>query len=67
MPPVRNQADLHRHWRALMGELGFAQSRLYLQFFTLDGRCTPLILDITERKQADYQFVITISNDTCLG
>jgi hypothetical protein len=48
MPPVRSQADLHRHWRALMGELGFAQSRLYLQFFTIDGRCTPLILDITD-------------------
>jgi hypothetical protein len=48
MPPVRSQADLHRHWRGLMGELGFAQSRLYLQFFTIDGRCTPVILDITE-------------------
>lgn len=48
MPPVRSQADLHRHWRALMGELGFGQSRLYLQFFTVDGSCTPVILDITE-------------------
>lgn len=48
MPPVSSQADLHRHWRALMGQLGFAQSRLYLQFFTIDGRCTPLILDITD-------------------
>jgi len=48
MPLVLSQADLHRHWRALMGELGFAQSRLYLQFFTVEGRCTPVILDITE-------------------
>lgn len=48
MPPVRSQADLHRHWRALMGELGFAQSRLYLQLFTLEGSCTPVILDITD-------------------
>ena len=48
MPPVRRQADLHRHWRGLMGQLGFAQSRLYLQLFTVDGRCTPLILDITD-------------------
>ncbi len=48
MPPVCSQADLHRHWRALMGELGFAQSRLYLQFFTIDGWCTPLVLDVTD-------------------
>ena len=48
MPPVRSQADLHRHWRALMGALGFAQSRLYIQLFTEDGRCTPVILDITD-------------------
>lgn len=48
MPPVHSQADLHRHWRALMGRLGFAQTRLYLQFFTIEGRCTPLVLDITE-------------------
>ena len=33
MPLVRNQADLHRHWRALMGRLGFSQPRLYLQLF----------------------------------
>lgn len=31
-----------------MGELGFGQSRLYLQFFAIDGNCTPAILDITE-------------------
>ncbi len=24
MPPVRSQDDLDRHWRALMGKLGFA-------------------------------------------
>lgn len=48
MPPVCSQADLHRHWRTLMGELGFAQSRLYLQFFTIDGWCTPLVLDVTD-------------------
>lgn len=48
MPPVLSQADLHRHWRTLMGELGFARARLYLQLFTVDGRCTPVILDITE-------------------
>lgn len=48
MPPVRNQTDLHRHWRALMGRLGFSQPRLYLQLFTADGVCTPVVLDIVE-------------------
>lgn len=48
VPPVHTQADLHRHWRALMGELGFGQPRLYLQFFAIDGTCTPVVLDITE-------------------
>ena len=48
MPLVRNQADLHRHWRALMGQLGFSQPRLYLQLFTADGACTPVVLDIVD-------------------
>lgn len=48
MPPVHSQADLHRHWRALMGELGFAQTRLYIQLFTIDGTCAPVVLDITD-------------------
>ena len=48
MPHVRNQADLHRHWRALMGQLGFSQPRLYLQLFTADGVCTPVVLDIVD-------------------
>lgn len=42
------QADLHRHWRALMGELGFSRSRLYVQIFYGDGRCTPVLLDVAD-------------------
>jgi hypothetical protein len=48
MPPVRSQADLHRHWRALMGQLGFGERRIFLQLFLIDGTCTPVVLDITE-------------------
>lgn len=38
MPAIRTQADLHATWRALMGELGFTQRRLWLLFLSGDGR-----------------------------
>ncbi|MEU4418956.1 hypothetical protein AB0F74_37855, partial [Nocardia salmonicida] len=46
MPPVHTQADLHQHWRALIGELGFGETSLWLLFFESDGRCTPLIQQV---------------------
>lgn len=48
MPAVRTQADLYQHWRALMGELGFSEPILWFQFFDADGRCLPLIQQISE-------------------
>ncbi|PVG81781.1 hypothetical protein DDE18_17605 [Nocardioides gansuensis] len=48
MPAVRTQADLHRHWRAMMGELGFGQRQLWFQFFDADGRCTPVVQQVTD-------------------
>jgi hypothetical protein len=48
MPPVRTQADLHRHWRALMGELGFTRPRLYLLFVPPDGRVEGLLMEIDD-------------------
>jgi hypothetical protein len=48
MPRVLTQTDLHRHWRALMGELGFGYSRLYLQFIGIDGRAEPFVPEIAE-------------------
>jgi hypothetical protein len=48
MPPVHTQADLHRHWRALMGPLGFGSSRLFVVFVSLEGRVHPRIMDIEE-------------------
>lgn len=47
-PPLRTQADLHRHWRALMGELGFSGRRLWVLFLDLDDRPTPLLLQIDD-------------------
>ena len=48
MPPIRNQQDLHEHWRALMGPLGFAQATLWLQFVTIDDRVDGLITRIDD-------------------
>jgi hypothetical protein len=48
MPPVHTQTDLHRHWRALMGELGFAHARLYVLFVPPDGRVEGLLMEIDE-------------------
>lgn len=43
MPPVRTQQHLWRHWRELMGELGFSERLLWLAFFEADGRATPVL------------------------
>lgn len=48
MPPVHSQADLHRLWRALMGELGFSTNQLWMVVLDADGRCTPVIQHIVE-------------------
>jgi hypothetical protein len=48
MPPVRTQADLHQHWRALMGQLGFSEPLLWFQFFDEDGRCTPVLQSVSD-------------------
>jgi hypothetical protein len=48
MPPILNQADLHRHWRALMGPLGFSRPALWLQFLSVDGRGNGMITKIEE-------------------
>ena len=48
MPPVRSQADLWRHWRALMGPLGFSERLLWMQFFGPNGRMTPVLSQITD-------------------
>jgi hypothetical protein len=44
MPPIRTQADLHRHWRALMGALGFGKRTLWVQMIGPDDRGLPALL-----------------------
>ena len=48
MPPIRTQEELHRHWRALMGPLGFAHRQLWLAVIDADRRPTPVVLQIDE-------------------
>jgi hypothetical protein len=48
MPPIHSQADLHRLWRALMGELGFAARQLWLVMLDAHNRCTPVIQKVEE-------------------
>ncbi|HET7682292.1 MAG TPA: hypothetical protein VFK34_01335 [Marmoricola sp.] len=38
MPPVTDQASLHRTWRALMGKLGFASRQIWILFLEPDGQ-----------------------------
>ena len=48
MPPIRSQDDLHRHWRALMGPLGFSGRQLWLNVLGADRRPTPVLLQVDE-------------------
>jgi hypothetical protein len=55
MVPVRTQTDLHRLWRALMGELGFGGRSLWLSLLEPDGQPTPVLLQIEELPEAPSQ------------
>jgi len=48
MPPIRSQADLWRHWRALMGPLGFSERLLWFLSMDAGGRVTPVLQQITD-------------------
>lgn len=48
MPPIRNQEDLCRHWRELMGPLGFCQSRLWIGLIQPDDRMRAQVIQIEE-------------------
>ena len=48
MPAIGTQEELDRHWRALMGRLGFSQRYLWVQLIDADHRPTPLLLQIEE-------------------
>lgn len=48
MPAIRNQTDLDRHWRALMGPLGFSRSALWLTFVGADDRARPMVTKVED-------------------
>ena len=48
MSPIRSEIDLHQHWRALMGPLGFSQPALWVQFLSIDDRADGMITHIEE-------------------
>ncbi|CAN5177499.1 hypothetical protein BH09ACT10_BH09ACT10_19140 [soil metagenome] len=43
MPLIKTQDDLCQAWRALMGELGFAQRQMWLMFIEPDGTMMPAL------------------------
>ena len=54
MPAIRTPADLHQTWRALMGELGFSDRRLWLLFLDPDGRLLGPLLSIEDLPDGPY-------------
>jgi hypothetical protein len=41
MPPILTPHDMYRHWRALMGQLGFSRQLLWFGLVDGDGRMAP--------------------------
>lgn len=58
MPAVRTQADLHRAWRALMGDLGFPDRRLWLLFLDHEGRPGGPLLTIDNLPDGPYDLPV---------
>jgi hypothetical protein len=48
MPAIRTQHHLYRHWRALMGELGFSERLLWCAFIDAGGFMTPVLSQIAD-------------------
>jgi hypothetical protein len=71
MPAVSTQADLHRTWCALMGELGFADRRLWLLFLTRDGRPAGPLLSIDNLADGPWELpvedLVTICREILRG
>jgi hypothetical protein len=59
MPPIRTQADLYRHWRALMGELGFGYRSLWVQLIGPDDRSAPMLLHIEHLEEEPDELFLT--------
>ncbi len=66
-PPIRSQADLHQHWRALMGELGFAAPQLWMVLLDADGGCSPVVQKIDEIPHLPEPEVLANLMTVCRG
>lgn len=71
VPAVRTQVDLQRAWRALMGELGFPDRRLWLLFLTPDGQPAGPLLSIDSLPDGPWELpvddLVTICRDLLDG
>lgn len=48
LPPIRTLRDLHARWRDVLGELGFADRKLWVIFIETDGSMFPHIVQVAE-------------------
>jgi hypothetical protein len=48
LPAVRTDADLQRHWTAMMGPGGFAYSSLWTIWFDDEGASLPLVVPLDD-------------------
>jgi hypothetical protein len=58
MPAVRTPVDLHLAWRALMGNLGFADRQLWLLFIGPDGRLLGPLLSVDDLPDGPYDLEV---------
>ncbi|MGH3443948.1 MAG: hypothetical protein ACRDPB_01100 [Nocardioidaceae bacterium] len=62
---VHTQADLHRHWHKLMGELGFSAPTLWIQFLTAGGQCLPVVPNIEDLPDRPEPVALANLMDLC--
>lgn len=71
MPAIASEADLHRTWLALMGDLGFSDRRLWLLFLRPDGRLIGPLLSLEDLPDGPYGLevdeVVTVCRDILDG
>lgn len=58
MPPIITEHDLQQHWRALMGPLGFGQTRLWVILIDPDGFVLPSVVVLEENSAAPDHVMI---------
>jgi hypothetical protein len=51
-PPVRNDEDVRRRWRSLLGDGGFQRTTLWIVWYDADGRQLPVVVPIDDLPQA---------------